>query len=468
MLKMLGAEELNGDDAYHQMFQNIVDEVSVATGGKKIEGVVVPTMAMNAFALADFEGKAVIGVTEGLLAKLNRAQMEAVVGHEAAHLVSGDCLSTTVTTSIFSLYNGILNGLSRFMRGQGRYSSRVKWGGITGLVFIIYLILSVTRFLSLLVKMFISREREFRADAVSVRLTRDPLSLAEALYSISHRWRGAGMTGEDLEAIFIINPKFSFLDEQNGFFADLFSTHPPVEKRLAVLLDMAKSDVQSLEESFQKSLQKPKQTIPEPITIGSNAWMVNQQGEWKGPFNYEQMTALNGLHPDSWTKKVDGPITQAFEDSDLCRIFNPDGATAGGDMLCPRCRLPLGEVAYEGLPVLKCLHCGGVLTQEKDVQKILIREDMGFPERICRMARLIEEGQVQWRDQAQVDLRTANIMPCPRCCHDKNYRLIRMFYTAAYPVEVDKCINCGYIWFDKDELEVLQYLIEANVKKDFG
>src|SRR3989338_5039561 len=72
---ILKAEPLNKNDTYHQRLQNIIDEVSVATGGRKIEGMVIPTSAMNAFALMDFESHAVIGATEGLLARLTRAQL---------------------------------------------------------------------------------------------------------------------------------------------------------------------------------------------------------------------------------------------------------------------------------------------------------------------------------------------------------------------------------------------------------
>ena len=100
ILNLMRAQYTDLRDTYHQMFQNIVEEVSVATGGIKIEAVVVPSMAMNAFALSDFNGRHVIGVTEGLLSRLSRSQIEAVVGHEAAHIVSGDCLATTVTTEV--------------------------------------------------------------------------------------------------------------------------------------------------------------------------------------------------------------------------------------------------------------------------------------------------------------------------------------------------------------------------------
>ena len=110
ILNVLKAESPSATDTYHQMFVNIINEVSVATGGQKIEAVVVPSMAMNAFALSDFSGRAVIGVTEGIISRFSRAQIEAVVGHEAAHIVSGDCLSTTVTSSLFDMYGGMKIG----------------------------------------------------------------------------------------------------------------------------------------------------------------------------------------------------------------------------------------------------------------------------------------------------------------------------------------------------------------------
>ena len=131
MLGVLKTEPLNPNDTYHQMLQNIVEEVSVATGGKKMEVVVIPTIAMNAFAIADFSGRAVIGITKGLLARLTRAQIEAIVGHEAAHIVTGDCLATTITTSLFELYSGLLKGFELMLHGagRGRSSVRVRGGG---------------------------------------------------------------------------------------------------------------------------------------------------------------------------------------------------------------------------------------------------------------------------------------------------------------------------------------------------
>src|SRR6185503_11744032 len=146
------------------------------------------------FALSDFQGRHVIGTTEGVLSRLSRAQIEAIVGHEAAHVVSGDCLATTVTSSLFELYSGLLKGMELMFRGSGRSSYRSSrssgrgGGGIVAIIIVVYLLLLITKFLGYLLRMFISRQREYRADAIAVRLTRDPLSLAEALYAIGYHW----------------------------------------------------------------------------------------------------------------------------------------------------------------------------------------------------------------------------------------------------------------------------------------
>ncbi len=463
MIKTLGGRALDPGDSYHQMLRNIVDEVSVATGGKKMEAVVVPVTAMNAFALADFEGRSVIGVTEGLLAKLNRAQLEAVVGHEAAHIISGDCLSTTVSISLFGLYNGMLSGLSHFMRSTRRSHSR-RGGGIVLYVIVLYLFLQYTRFLSLLINMFISRQRELRADAVAVRLTRDPLALAEALYTISYHWRGAGLSAEDLEAIFIINPKFSMLDERKGLFADLFSTHPPVEQRLHVLLDMAKADVQSLEQKFRSSEERPRQAAVQPVLASAQtlSWMVFQGGEWLGPLTLPAVLALQGIKPDTWVKKTGGDVIPAYADPQISSsLWKKSNAVPAAAAECPRCHVAFGEVYYEGVVIKQCGACGASCVNEDQLQRLIIRHDMGFSDRVVHAGKALQEQQRQHQIE-QIDMRSANLWKCPQCPEPRP-SMLRSFYTLAYPVEVDRCYRCGYIFFDKDELEILQYLIEANI-----
>ncbi|HAV43052.1 TPA: hypothetical protein DCX15_03460, partial [bacterium] len=111
MLKILNAQPIDKKDLYHQRLKNIVEEIRAATGGQKVRCVVIPSISMNAFALMDFKEEPIIGVTEGLLSKLKRRQLEAVVAHEMAHIISRDCLVTTISCSLFGLHSGVLNNI---------------------------------------------------------------------------------------------------------------------------------------------------------------------------------------------------------------------------------------------------------------------------------------------------------------------------------------------------------------------
>ena len=465
ILGVLGAEKLKDNDSYHQMFRNIIDEVSVATGGTRIEGVVIPTMAMNAFALSDFEGRNVIGITEGVLARLNRAQIEAIVGHEAAHIVSKDCLATTVTSSLFELYSGLLKGCELFLRGSGRSyrssrSRRDSGGGVIAIILLVYLLLLITKFLSHLVRMFISRQREYRADAIAVRLTRDPLSLAEALYAIGYHWRGQGLTAQELEAIFIINPKYAYLDEHEGGWADLFSTHPPVEKRLQILMDMARTDADTLIGNVERLGKRPRSSVPE-APGSSDQWMVKQAEEWQGPFALVQMATFDWLTPQTWIKRLDNnEVKMAYGDRRLTSMIagakGKEGANKGG---CPRCHLPLVNVTYEGASVEKCPFCKGVLVEESDVKRLIIRQEVDFSPQVKKIAEgLKDEGEIFGKIKINRDPKS--LLSCPHCNHPQA-KMMRSFYTEVYRVEIDRCFACGRVWFDADELEVLQCMIEA-------
>ena len=470
ILGVLKAEPLNPKDTYHQQIRNIIEEVSVATGGMKMEAVVVPTMAMNAFAIADFSGRAVIGVTEGMLARLTRAQLEAVVGHEAAHIVTGDCLATTVTSSLFELYSGMLRGFELLFRGGGsgrRYSSaESRGGGAPAVVFLmlIYILLVMTKTLSQMVRLFISRQREYRADAIAVRLTRDPLSLAEALYAIAYRWRGAGLAAQELEAIFTVNPVYSTLDEQKGLFADMFSTHPPVEERIGILLNMAHADAESLVKEVERKTKRPRISAPQ-VSVDSKEWLVQKDGEWKGPFNVAQLPVLGWITPETWVQPVgEDKVKMVYEDSDIQQAFYKTvRGKDGGAYLCPRCHMALQPLSYEGVEAYQCGCCRGTLIGESEIQKVIIRQEVGFPEQVKRIAEGIRKEDRLFGTRT-IARDPKLLFTCPHCRHAKA-KMLRMFYTEVYRVEIDKCHTCGMIWFDKNELEVLQFLIEEALKK---
>lgn len=401
VIGMLDARPPDLKDTYHKMFQNVVDEVSIATGGKDINCYVIPSSGMNAFAVSDFERNSAIGVTEGLLSRLNRGQLEAVVGHEAAHIASGDSFSTTVICSLFGIYGALLEGINKItLRGSGdsgeeRISVGARFGAY---LLVVYMVLLVIKGANYLLNMFISRQREYRADAVAVRLTRDPIALSEALYLISRGWRGVGVIPDSLSPIFITAPDTDGLEESEGFFSDLFSTHPPIKERLKVLLSMAHSDLESLKSGVRERAKTPV------------------DGALKG--------------------RIPGPT-------------KPEN-------VCPKCDQPLSGVLYEGAPVMKCHYCGGIAAGRNVAARILAREDYSFPGEIAEVADALMKSH--WTANPPNFFSVTDKLTCPECRNEMS----RGFFTYGLPIVIDKCGKCGNIWFDKGELEVLQYLTEKN------
>jgi len=489
ILGILRAKPVNISDSRHQIFQNVISEVSAAIGGRPISGYIISSSAMNAFAISDFDDNAVIGVTEGLLARLNRSQLEAVVAHEAAHIASGDSLVSSVAVSIFAVYNGILDGIRLVLSGgdedrninsRGRSSGR-GFAGVVIILMLIYAFVGLTRFLSTLLQMFISRQRELRADAVAVRLTRNPLALAEALFAISYRWRGSGLPGESMGAIFIVNPEIFRLDEAENVWADLFSTHPPVRKRLNILLDLARADIQEVENTIRN--QEPP-AVTEPVFVAAvpkppePRWMVcNTRGDWEGLYTIEQIRSLGWLTPEAWIKKEGGEITPAYMEPVFNAMFcAAAAATVNGGTAniastkteperlnnCPRCHVPLGEILYEGVRIQRCNLCQGVLVKDHDdIFRIIVREEMKFPERIAELAKALQD-DFKRNPRLQTQMKGVSLLACPRCA-DRQVKMLRQFYTMAYPVEIDRCFYCQATWFDKDELELLQYMLEKKI-----
>ena len=105
------ARALDPDDRFHQRLADIVEEMRIATGGPPVRCLTVPTQAMNAFAFSDLHGGACIGVTEGALSRLSRAQVEAVVAHEFGHVMSGDYVTVTSACLLFGVFTSLGGGL---------------------------------------------------------------------------------------------------------------------------------------------------------------------------------------------------------------------------------------------------------------------------------------------------------------------------------------------------------------------
>ena len=286
--------------------------------------------------------------------------------------------------------------------------------------------------MSQLVRLFISRQREYRADAIAVRLTRDPLSLAEALYAIKYHWRGAGLPAQELESIFTISPSYSSIDEREGLWAEMFATHPPMKNRLAVLMDMAYTDSQSLIEEVERKAQRPRVEVPE-INKTSTQWVANQNGVWKGPFNLIQLTTQGWMKPETWVKQVgENDIKMAYEETEISAVISAmKNRSSTGAFQCPKCNVPLNLIAYEGAEVYKCSFCRGTLVRENDIKRLIIRQEVGFSDRIKKIAEGIQKKE-QYGGFSIIERDPATMLVCPKCQH-KRSRMMRMFYTEVLP-----------------------------------
>jgi Zn-finger nucleic acid-binding protein len=134
----------------------------------------------------------------------------------------------------------------------------------------------------------------------------------------------------------------------------------------------------------------------------------------------------------------------------------------GRQNLCPRCRVPLAEAFYEGVGIRICGRCGGRLVDAASVDRIVARREVAFSEPLREKARRFRETAIRNPLRRQkIESALAADVPCPNC----GYRMAARPYNYEYFVPVDKCLSCGKIWFDADELETLQILIEDRTAK---
>lgn len=465
VLKLLKARPPDHHDRYHEMFRNVVDEIATAAGGVEVERCILPTCAMNAFALADFRGRKVIGVTEGLISRLSRHELSSVVGHEMAHIISGDCLLTTVTCSLFAVYSQALAQLQRLSE-KSIFSPVLalepdpayrKGGNAIALAVPIFLVVFVTDLLSQLLNVFISRQKEYRADAAAVRLTRDPMSLAQALHSIGKHWRGAGFGGEYLSAIFILSPELNMLDEQENFWADLFSSHPPLIRRLQILLNMAHASFDDLSREIvgqQAENRKVVESVARDVKF-----LAENRGSWTGPLTAKQLMSFDWLMPSTQLRVPNQNGVVSADQIDPLRIFFKAREDPIWHIrrICPACSQWLIIESYEGLNIHGCAFCGGFLVEKHCLPRILVRREKRFSERIQRIAAFVLEETRRRKLHRKIILDMAHPRRCGKCGRP----MIHKFYSYAYNVEIDDCEMCDLVWFDADELETLQCMVET-------
>jgi heat shock protein HtpX len=244
VLESASAVPVDRSDPRQRIFDNVVEEMAIAGGLPKPAVYVIPDRDPNAFATGSGPEKSSVAVTAGLLEALNREELQAVVSHEMAHVKNYDIRLMTV---VAALVGSVLLISDWGRRGLGwgggrRRSSRDGGGG--GAVMLVFLVLWIVSLIlapliARLVAMAVSREREYLADASGSELTRNPQALASALEKIDAAKEPTPSIKQGVAHLCIADPKGRLVNEREGGLAELFATHPPIAKRIALLREMA-------------------------------------------------------------------------------------------------------------------------------------------------------------------------------------------------------------------------------------
>lgn len=319
--------------------------------------------------------------------------------------------------------------------------------------------------LSNLLNLFISREREYRADAASVRMTRNPLAMAEALHLLSRNWTGVGMISNGLEMLCIVSPQTTDLDESEGWWADLMSTHPPIRKRIEILLRMAHASISEFEEKADSKTET--QDISDDggtIYYALDAWH-----KWQGPYSIAELSSLPWLSPLTWISVAPGRRVERASENGLINALFTNRLNQGKEELsqftCPSCKHPLVTESYEKTRVHQCSFCRGILVENDKIPRIIARREKKCPDRIKSLAKAVvtdNQRALVIKKLKGTDIKTKPLMICSKC---KN-PMFRTFYSLAYLIQIDRCGVCGVTWFDPDELEMLQCIIENKITPD--
>lgn len=226
VLSLYRAKEVSPEEApeLHQ----IVEELAASAGIPKPRIYIVPQQAPNAFATGRSPSHAAVAVTRGILQALDIRELRGVLSHELSHIKNRDTLIQVIAATLAAAIT--------FLARMAYFASLFGFGGDDDhnpLELLLLLILAPIA--AIIIQLAISRSREYLADETGAKISRDPLALASALEKLEYYSRRVPMAGEPATAhLFIVAPKF-----RTSSLMNLFSTHPPTEKRIERLKKLA-------------------------------------------------------------------------------------------------------------------------------------------------------------------------------------------------------------------------------------
>lgn len=261
LLAVSGAKEVT-KEVHPQLF-NVVEEMKISASLPTMPKVyIINEIAPNAFATGVKPEDSAVAVTAGLLARLNRDELQGVIAHEVSHIVNRDVL--------FMTFSGIMLGSivlisqvflrSLWFSGGGRYSSKSSKSSGQGQMIIMIVAIAFAILAPIAAQLLyfaISRKREYLADASAVRYTRYPEGLASALEKISDNTVELKKANKVTAPMYIVNP----LKPKGQKLSDLSSTHPPISERVRILRSISGgANYVDYQNAFNK-VKRGKETI---------------------------------------------------------------------------------------------------------------------------------------------------------------------------------------------------------------
>jgi heat shock protein HtpX len=260
---------------------NLLENLCISRGIPMPKLKITEDMAMNAYATGLNQKQYTITVTRGLLERLDDAEIEAVLAHELTHIRNGDVkllVVAVVMAGIISFVGEITFRMLFHSRSGGTRlgsssssSNRKGGGGAIVAILIALAIIALAWVLSIVIRFALSRSREYLADAGAVELTKNPDAMIMALRKIENRGELRGATSAVMEMCF---------DNPHSGFADLFSTHPAIDKRVEELIRTAGGRDPGPVALPEPGEMDQAQNVPDGTETGEPA---SEPGPWEQP-----------------------------------------------------------------------------------------------------------------------------------------------------------------------------------------
>ena len=233
MLSMAGAKQINDADPDYKYIFKSVENVALAAGLPTPRVYVINDSGLNAFATGRSPRDATVALTRGIIQKLDRLELEGVIAHEMSHIGNRDIrldmfIITGIGVTVF-IADALLRGMTY---STPRNDDKNNSASVMMMVWLAFTVFNLV--ITPVLRMAISRRREYAADATGARITRNPIALANALRKISGNSAVKSLSSQSaMASVCIANPL-----GRRAFLGEILATHPPVQKRIERLESM--------------------------------------------------------------------------------------------------------------------------------------------------------------------------------------------------------------------------------------